>query len=218
MRFEICHRLVVALAAFTMLGFALSGCHSSARSVAPAHPTAATQLGMYPSTATGSGPWSVPQTGQRRTLITADDGDLRAGKPWPVPRFEQNGDGTVTDRLTGLVWTRNANQNHGPADWAQAVSGASTCNNGGFSDWRLPNRRELESLLDSGRFDPALPAGHPFNSVQSSYYWTSTTTANSDDDAWVVHFYIGFTAHDDKAGTHYVWYVRSGRYNSGTER
>jgi hypothetical protein len=117
----------------------------------------------------------------------------------------------VTDRLTELIWTQNANQANGTADWEQAVSGAGSCKKGGFTDWRLPNRFEMESLLDLDRFNPALPEGNPFKYVQPSYYWTSTTTANSDDDAWVIHFYIGFVAKDDKAGAHHVWYVRGGK-------
>jgi hypothetical protein len=73
----------------------------------------------------------------------------------------------------------------------------------------LPNRNELESLIDLGKFNPALPAGHPFIGVQPSYYWTSTTPSNNEDHAWVIHFYIGFVTHDDKGGSHYVWYVRN---------
>ncbi|NIO68243.1 MAG: DUF1566 domain-containing protein, partial [Anaerolineae bacterium] len=44
-------------------------------------------------------------------------------------------------------------------------------------DWRLPNVRELQSLIDYGRQTPALPSGHPFTGVQSSLYWSSTTHA-----------------------------------------
>jgi hypothetical protein len=143
--------------------------------------------------------------------MAGDDGDVRVGKPWPEPRFAQNGDGTVTDHLSGLMWTQNADKANGKADWEQAISGAGSCTDGGYTDWRLPNRRELESLIDLGKYNPALPKGHPFSGVQPSYYWTSTTQANIEDGAWVIHLNIGFVAHDDKGGTHYVWYVRGGQ-------
>jgi hypothetical protein len=198
------------LITLVMTGVVLSGCHPRVRSDASAQTKGAPQSLVQPAGTPNPRLCPIPQTGQGRKFRTADDGDLKAGKPWPEPRFTDNGDGTVTDRLTGLMWTRNAKQEDGPVEWEQAVSGAGACAAGGFTDWRLPNRRELESLLDSGRFDPALPAGHPFLGVQPSYYWSSSTTANSEDDAWTVHFYIGFVTHDDKAGSHFVWYVRDG--------
>ena len=61
----------------------------------------------------------LPQTGQTTcwdkngNVIpcagTGQDGDIQAGVAWPNPRFTDNGDGTVTDNLTGLMWTQNAN-------------------------------------------------------------------------------------------------------------
>jgi hypothetical protein len=154
------------------------------------------------------GRFMAPKTGQKRSYAAGDDGDLQKGVIWPVPRLIDNGDGTVTDKLSGLMWTRNADKANGTADWEQAVSGAGACKDGGFTDWRLPNRNELASLIDLGKFNPALPEGHPFTGVQPSYYWTSTTFANNGDHAWIIHFFTGFITHDDKGGTHYVWYVR----------
>ena len=46
----------------------------------------------------------VPATGQTDSVAAGDDGDLQKGVPWPDPRFTDNGDGTVTDHLTGLIW------------------------------------------------------------------------------------------------------------------
>jgi hypothetical protein len=150
----------------------------------------------------------IPRTGQKTSYAAGDDGVLRKGKPWPAPRFTDNGDGTVTDHLSGLIWTQNADKADGPIDWEQAILGARTCTDGRYSDWRLPNRNELESLIDLGRYNPALPEGHLFTGIQTSYYWTSTTPANNGDHAWIIHFYIGLVSHDDKGGSHYVWYVR----------
>jgi hypothetical protein len=153
----------------------------------------------------------IPQTGQKISYAAGDDGNLRIGKPWPSPRFADNGDGTVTDQLTGLMWTKNADQANGTLDWEEALLKSADCDVGDYTDWRLPNRKELESLIDLGSAHPALPSGHPFENVRATYYWSSTTTANGEDSAWVLHFYIGMITNDDKGGTHHVWYVRGGR-------
>lgn len=156
---------------------------------------------------------NMPKTGQKIVHMQADDGDLRTGRKWPNPRFIDNGNGTISDLLTGLMWTKNADMAQGTVDWEEAVQQAVACKEGGHQDWRLPNRNELASLIDLGKFDPALPENNRFSGVQSSYYWTSTTPANGEDGAWVIHFYIGFITHDDKGGTHYVWYVRNWQSN-----
>ena len=117
----------------------------------------------------------VPKTGQTTSYGTRDDGALQKGVAWPTPRFTDNGNGTVTDNLTGLIWTKNANA-FGQRTWAEALSDANGLASGSAGltdgskagDWRLPNVRELQSLVDYGRSNPALPAGHPFTNVQSS--------------------------------------------------
>jgi hypothetical protein len=195
----------------SILFFIMSACHLQSRP-SDATDTSITARNSVDSSGSGNHKLSaIPQTGQKRQYMAGDDGDLRVGNAWPVPRFTENGDDTVTDHFSGLMWTINANKANGKVDWEQAISGAGTCNDGRYTDWRLPNRNELESLIDLGRYDPALPTGHPFNSVQPTYYWTSTTPANNEDHAWIIHFYIGFVTHDDKGGTHYVWYVRGGQ-------
>jgi hypothetical protein len=108
----------------------------------------------------------IPQTGQKISYAAGDDGNLRIGKPWPTPRFADNGDGTVTDRLTHLMWTKNANHANGTSDWEEALLKSAACAEGGYTDWRLPNRNELESLIDLGSVHPALPSGHPFKMLK----------------------------------------------------
>ncbi|MCM2357274.1 MAG: DUF1566 domain-containing protein [Geobacteraceae bacterium] len=86
----------------------------------------------------------------------------------------------------------------------------------GYSDWRLPNRKELRSLVDISRYNPALPAGHPFTNVQASFYWSSSTFASSTDYAWVVNLRDGSVLNYYKYGygNYYVWPVRAGQSGS----
>jgi hypothetical protein len=158
----------------------------------------------------------VTKTGQTNKYADGDDGDLKKGVAWPVPRFTDNGDGTVTDNLTGLIWLKKADC-FGERTWTQALS---DCNNladgscgltdgSSAGDWRLPNVRELQSLIDYGRYGPALPAGHPFTNVQSSYYCSSRTYALNASLAWLGLFGDGLVAHGDYAKDYdrYVWCV-----------
>jgi len=74
-------------------------------------------------------------------------------------------------------------------------------------DWRLPNVRELLSLVDYGEYSPALPASHAFSGVQTSFYWTSTTCYASSY-AWSVNLLEGNTEVRDKASAQRIWPVR----------
>jgi hypothetical protein len=160
----------------------------------------------------------VPKTGQTTPSDPGTDGALRKGVAWPTPRFTDNNNGTVTDNLTGLIWMQNANAFGVKKTWAEALSAAATVANGfgGLTDgsqagdWRLPNVREIESLVDYGRYDPALPAVNPFTGVQTSFYWSSSTYGNQTDYAWGVNFSAGVGS-EDKSHVWYVWCVRGGR-------
>lgn len=78
----------------------------------------------------------LPKTGQTTSYATGDDGDLQLGVAWPSPRFTDNGDGTVTDNLTGLMWAENANLD-GVKTWADALSYVNALNLAGYDDRRL---------------------------------------------------------------------------------
>jgi len=151
----------------------------------------------------------VPRTGQTVQYRAEDDGDLKKGVAWPSPRFTDNGD-TVTDNLTGLMWIQNPDAT--TRNWNDAVDYCSGLGTAGHSDWRLPNRFEMESLLDLSKFNPALPAGHPFGAgVQSNWYWTSTTYAVNTDIAFYVSLSGGFVSGNAKTLATYVWPVRGGQ-------
>jgi hypothetical protein len=160
----------------------------------------------------------VPKTGQTTSYATGDDGDLERGVAWPSPRFTDNGDGTVTDNLTGLIWLEDANC-FGLRNWTPALSDANGLASGSCGltdgssagDWRLPNVRELQSLVDYGEFSPALPDGHPFIGVQMYYYWSSTAHATYSSNAWRVNLGNGHVNDGNKPYAYSVWPVRGGQ-------
>ncbi|KJU86467.1 protein containing DUF1566 [Candidatus Magnetobacterium bavaricum] len=159
----------------------------------------------------------LPKTGQTASYSTGDDGALQRGVAWPSPRFTA-GTNTVTDNLTGLMWTKDANLPASTKTWQQALDYVASMNNGagtyGYTDWRLPNRKELFSLLDRATYNPSLPTGHPFTNVQSDVYWSSTSCAGIASGAWVVHMSGGTVYAPDKSYVSYVWPVRSGHVDN----
>jgi hypothetical protein len=179
---------------------------------------AQTKVVVIPLEAEHTGPLApVPKTGQTLSMGERDDGALQKGVQWPSPRFIDNGNGTVADKLTGLIWLRNANR-FGPKSWPEALSdcnglsaGSSGLTDGSkVGDWRLPNIRELLSLVDYGKTGPCLPEGHPFDGVNSNAYWSSTYR---DYDSWVVSFSspsVFYVIYISDA-RYYVWPVRGGQ-------
>ena len=161
-------------------------------------------------------------TGQTTSYASGDDGAYQMGEDIPYQRFYDNGDGTMTDRKTNLMWTKNANLN-GVRIWSGVhtyISGTInvTTKPGGYSDWRLPNVEELKTLIHFGKPSTAdwlkneqgfinLPAG-------AIRYWTSTTYANDpNSQAWVVNMHAGSNGKVQgllKADPYYVWPVRGG--------
>jgi hypothetical protein len=169
-------------------------------------------------------PWAgVPKTGQFISYMPGDDGDLQMGTPWPDPRFTDNGDGTVTDNLTGLIWLKDADCPGVGKTWQAALDWVSDLNTmpmacteyvaGTFTDWRLPNIRELASLADYGQGYPALPSGHLFVNVQSSYlpYWSSSSLAADPANGNVVYMNDGYVMGNHKDDELHVWPVRGGQ-------
>lgn len=170
------------------------------------------------SNGTTIGTVQLPKTGQTVSYATGDDGALQKGVAWPNPRFIDNANGTVTDNLTDLIWLKNANC-FSTQNWTAALISANVLASGacGLTDgstvgqWRLPNINELESLVDISRYNPALPAGHPFTSVQSGiYYWSSSSVQNTNYASSVI-LGDGYIGYNSKGSTSYVWPVRAGQ-------
>jgi hypothetical protein len=132
------------------------------------------------------------------------DAEVGAGHPLA---YTDNGDGTITDNTTQLMWEKladdgslhdrdNAYTWQDAFDVKIAALNTGTCF-AGRCDWRLPNRRELDSLIDAGQRTPAVDAA--FNTdckpgctvttcscTQLDYYWTSTTYQSIPTFAWAV--------------------------------
>ena len=178
----------------------------------------------------------VPKTGQTASFGTGDDGDLQKGVAWPNPRLIDNGNGTVKDNLTGLIWLKIANCPYffsgDPAgsnerEWTAALTAAVSLGDGycgltdgsAPTDWRLPNVKELLSLLAVSNLIPMLPAGHPFMGATYVYiYWSSSATQRA---ATAAPFFCTFghvgdppyyagCANTDSTPVAGVWPVRGG--------
>lgn len=120
--------------------------------------------------------------------------------------------GTVVDRETELEWTKDANPLSKTLDWASALEAVERVNEEsayGHSDWRLPNVRELESLVCTEFHAPALSDEHPFKEVQTGY-WSSTTSTYEPTYAWVLYMEDGAIGVGFKENAEFsVWPVRS---------
>jgi uncharacterized protein DUF1566 len=162
----------------------------------------------------------VPETGQTLSYAEGDDGDVRAGVAWPIPRFTDGGNGTVRDNLTGLIWLQDGMCGGNNHPWLDALTFANTLASGicGLTDgsvegdWRLPNIQELQSLVDFSQENPAFPAGHPFTIVLSGVtrLWSSTTRQASNY-AWTLDVRDGTTVIRQKTfEPESAWAVRGG--------
>jgi len=127
------------------------------------------------------------------------------------PRFIDNGDGTVTDNNTMLMWSKWASL-HEPMSWEEANA---FCEKelmlARYTDWRLPSISELNSLIDLSQYEPALPAGHPFLNVQDNCYWSSSAhSLLYSFDAWTVYVPTGKVWAFVKTMNFCGWCVRGG--------
>jgi len=141
---------------------------------------------------------------------SGQDGEFRAGVPWPEPRFYMQNE-TVLDHLTGLVWSRDANPYGFPVPWQEALDSIGKLNDEnylGHNDWRLPNRLELRSLMSYRDKKPSLPSGHPFTNVFLGWYWSSTSAAINPAYAWYVHMEGARMFYGRKDQYYLFWPVR----------
>jgi hypothetical protein len=141
----------------------------------------------------------------------------------PTSSFVVSNVGVVKDLTTGLMWKQCVQGLSGSScsvgsatavNWASALSGAVTNRFAGFSDWRLPNKRELESIIDNSCHTPAIntevfPENGVFIGVNEST-WTSTTVHGTPNFAITVGFKFGAVDSEAKTGVNLVRLVRGG--------
>ena len=113
---------------------------------------------------------------------------VRGNKSYGLNSFSENGDNTITDNATGLMWMKNDSETS--MTWEEALNYAENFEFGGYSDWRLPDAKELQSIVDytrspgttnSAAIDPLFSSTEITNEAGESdysFYWSSTTHAN----------------------------------------
>ena len=121
--------------------------------------------------------------------------------------FTNNGNGTVTDNGTGLMWQQGE---PGYKTWANALTYCEGLSLGGQTDWRLPNITELESIIDDTKYEPAIDTAY-FPNAYADYYWSSTTSASNTNGAWSVEFGDNYVYYGSKSYGSYVRCVRGGQ-------
>lgn len=163
---------------------------------------------------------NLPDTGQEGdfTATFGEDNDYRPSGSQPsYTIYNPVGTSSVTvDNRTGLMWVTN------PVDagiggtyiWEDGLTACGTTigaagTYAGYNDWRLPNVRELLSIVDYNRQNPAINTAY-FFSTQNNSYLTSTTVAPSTASAWWINFSDGAVGSNNKANPYYIRCVRGG--------
>jgi hypothetical protein len=161
---------------------------------------------------------SLPKTDQAVIYTPADEAYIQDKVEWPAPRFTENGDGTVTDSLTGLMWLKDGGCLK--KGWNDALNIITDFNanplryscfgyTANYTDWRMPNVKELESMIN---YDVSDMAGWlnsvGFTNIQYSSYWSSTTSQKSAAQAWMVNMKKSSKLLQKKKSKYYAWPVR----------
>lgn len=157
----------------------------------------------------------LPDTAQSAFYASGDDSSYNPAAAGPV--YKDNGDGTVTDKLTGLMWPKDGfsagcfNGNY--TTWSTALNYCETLNFAGYTGgWRLPNIRELQSIVDYGTTGTTV-VNSIFtnrNTAGTLYYWSSTYYAPNTLYAWSIDFEFGDFYVDNVTLQNYVCCVRGG--------
>ena len=138
---------------------------------------------------------------------------------WPDDRYDIHGDGTVTDTVTGLMWMQcslgqdpdaNCSGNATEHNWREALEAAEASTSATYTDWRLPNIKELSSLAARDRYNPAINSTI-FPNTSSDWYWSASPIASLSFYAWALYFYYGYDSNYGRHNDYHVRLVRSGQ-------
>jgi hypothetical protein len=123
-----------------------------------------------------------------------------------IHEYTDNNNKTITDNTFGLMWQQSES---GPMVWEQALSYADTLTLAGYTDWRIPNIKELHSINDDRIANPSTDKKY-FPSIIASSYWSSTTQMHTPTTAWIVDFKTGLVTYKEKSQLCNVRCVRGG--------
>ncbi|ETR73011.1 MAG: hypothetical protein OMM_01281 [Candidatus Magnetoglobus multicellularis str. Araruama] len=132
-----------------------------------------------------------------------------------MARFINNMDGTITDTLTGLMWQQSDLQT--PLSWENALIQLNDLLLGDHTDWRMPTREEIRSIVDYTKITPSIYINQ-FPDAIAGNYWTSTSHPFQNDHIWCVHFYNGTDNYQSKNNQYYSRAVRGGQDQSDKEK
>lgn len=154
--------------------------------------------------------------GHAQTCVTG----IAASKP--TSRYVVSG-ATVTDQRTGLMWDKCSWGQSGIAcetdapnayySWQQALAIAATANSAqhrGYTDWRLPNIREMQSLVETCRSYPSIN-DETFPNAPGSRFWSASPAAYTAGSSWILDFYSGNSRPQDRVDLYSVRLVCVGR-------
>ncbi len=122
--------------------------------------------------------------------------------------FKDNGNGTITDSVTGLVWEKAGSPNHMLfRDTQGYIQGLNKKKFAGYNDWRLPTLEELASLLENKEVDDLFT--DPLFDRKQRWCWSADKRASRGRGVWHVCFYFGSVNWSSLKNYHYVRAVRS---------
>lgn len=133
----------------------------------------------------------LPDTNQTQSFTDTpgEDSDYSIN----IPSFTDNGDGTIIDNVTSLMWQK---MDGGEMIWANAADYADSNTLAGYDDWRIPNSHELFSIFDHGTNNPALNTTYfPQSNPSASYWWTSEQRADDANRSWAGNIGGGIGPH-----------------------
>lgn len=186
----------------------------------PAVPALAVSANSFDSGMNCYGVWKLPDTGQTVHYSTApgDDSDYRPAATQPrYTVLNPVGISSVTvDNVTGLMWITNPQTDAGfnkpgASTWDVAISSCEALNYAGYTDWRLPNIRELISIVDYGTTAVAKIDSAAFFGAISQVYWSGTTHSIGAPNVWHVQFNSGIVTNSLITSSLYVRCVRAGQ-------